>query len=71
MALALSPADHRLQVRRPDGSHRSLAYDPLVVVTGAAPARPAIDGLALPGIHVLHTMADRFRLHEPRSRRPT
>jgi NADPH-dependent 2,4-dienoyl-CoA reductase/sulfur reductase-like enzyme len=28
------------------------------------PVRPPIDGLDLPGVHVLHTMGDTFRLHQ-------
>src|ERR671911_3191120 len=31
---------------------------------GGVPAVPPIDGLDLPGVHVLHTMGDTFRLHQ-------
>jgi NADPH-dependent 2,4-dienoyl-CoA reductase/sulfur reductase-like enzyme len=40
-----------------------LPYDRLLIATGAAPARPPITGLNLPGVFPLHTMEDSFRLH--------
>ncbi len=35
-----------------------LAYDHLVVATGARPVRPDLPGIDLPGVHLLHTMGD-------------
>lgn len=42
----------------------TLPYDRLIIATGAQPIRPPIPGLELPGVHVLHTMADSFGVHE-------
>ena len=50
-----------------DGKEELLAYDKLIVGTGAAPVRPPIGGLAGPGalgaadgVHLLHSMGDTF-----------
>lgn len=41
-----------------------LAYDSLVIGTGAVPIKPPIRGIDLPGVHLLHTMEDSFKLHD-------
>src|SRR5256886_14634093 len=50
-----------------DGKEELLAYDKLIVGTGAPPVRPSISGLAGPGalgaadrLHLLHSMAATF-----------
>ncbi len=58
---------HTLDVLGPDGQPDQLAYDALIVGTGAVSARPPITGLDEPnalgaddGVHLLHSMGDTF-----------
>jgi NADPH-dependent 2,4-dienoyl-CoA reductase/sulfur reductase-like enzyme len=62
-ALAIDPVAKQVTVTDPGGADHQLSYDRLVIGTGAVPVRPPIDGLDLPGVHVLHTMGDTFALH--------
>ncbi|HVX21298.1 MAG TPA: FAD-dependent oxidoreductase [Acidimicrobiales bacterium] len=59
--------DHKLVVTGPGGAEEVLAYDALVVGTGAVSVRPPIEGLAgedalgpADGVHLLHSMGDTF-----------
>jgi NADPH-dependent 2,4-dienoyl-CoA reductase/sulfur reductase-like enzyme len=64
-------AGRRLHVGAADGAEDLLAYDKLVVGTGARPVCPPIDGLVGPdalghadGVHLLHSMGDTFAILE-------
>jgi NADPH-dependent 2,4-dienoyl-CoA reductase/sulfur reductase-like enzyme len=61
-ALTLAPAPKEVVVRTPDGQERRLHYDTVIVATGAHARSDGIDGLELPGVHSLHTMADSFKV---------
>lgn len=68
-ATAIDVAASRVQLRDAHGGEESLAYDALVVGTGAVSARPPIGGLTGPdalgpgdGVHLLHSMGDTFEV---------
>lgn len=65
-ATGIDVAGQKLTVRNPDGSSEELAYDELVVGTGALPSHAGITGLDTlgpdDGVHVIHSMGDTFAL---------
>ncbi len=74
-ATGIDVAGQRLEVRNPDGSSEQIAYDELIVGTGALPSHAGISGLAqlgpTDGVHVIHSMGDTFALdHDLTTRQP-
>jgi NADPH-dependent 2,4-dienoyl-CoA reductase/sulfur reductase-like enzyme len=66
-ARRIDVAGRKLLVISPDGTEELLAYDKLIIGTGAVPIRPPISGLDGPGslgpgdgVHLLHSMGDTF-----------
>ena len=69
MATKIEVDGRRLHVIDDSGVEDQIAYDKLVVGTGAISARPPIEGLVGPealgpgdGVHLLHSMGDTFEL---------
>src|SRR4051812_40510132 len=48
--------------RLADGSTHQEPYDALILAPGAAPLRPPIPGIDLPGVHILRNMVDVDRI---------
>jgi NADPH-dependent 2,4-dienoyl-CoA reductase/sulfur reductase-like enzyme len=66
-ARRIDAGGRKLLVTATDGTEELLAYDKLVVGTGAVPVRPPVRGLDGPGalgpgdgVHLLHSMGDTF-----------
>ncbi len=69
LATKIDVSGRKLHVVDESGTEDQIAYDQLVVGTGATSARPPIDGLvgagalgANDGVHLLHSMGDTFEL---------
>ena len=63
-ARRIDVSGRKLLVTGPKGHEELLAYDKLVIGTGAVPVRPPIGGLEVlgpdDGVHLLHSMGDTF-----------
>ncbi len=63
-AQAIHPADSTVAVVDDAGKSHRIAYDKLVIGTGAGPSRPPIRGLDQPGVFFLRTMGEGFALRD-------
>ena len=68
-AEGIDPVSRVVSVSTASGARSQLAYDKLLIGTGARPDWPAIEGLDLPGVFPLHTMANSFSVHDYLERR--
>ncbi|MBA3822342.1 MAG: FAD-dependent oxidoreductase [Ktedonobacterales bacterium] len=72
-ATHIDPGAKTVTVQDRQGGTQAIAYDRLVIGTGATPHRPAIAGLDQEGVYLLHTMDDSFAVkrhleeHPPQS----
>lgn len=66
LATRIDAANQRLTVRDARGAESQIAYDELIVGTGALPSHAGIEGLDVlgpaDGVHVIHSMGDTFAL---------
>ncbi len=71
-AVEISPQSQAVVTHSHEGGTRTQTYDRLVIATGAQPVQPSILGIDQPGVFLLHSMDDSFKvsaflqLHEPR-----
>lgn len=63
-AVSIDAEQKKVQVVNEENHEIWLTYDKLLIGTGAVPVQPAIDGLNLPGVFLLHSMADSFAVHQ-------
>jgi NADPH-dependent 2,4-dienoyl-CoA reductase/sulfur reductase-like enzyme len=61
-AQAVYPATKTVEIQTAGRAPEILAYDRLILATGAQPIRPPIAGLDHPGVFQLHSMEDSFRV---------
>lgn len=63
-AVSIDTSQKKVKVINQENQEKWLTYHKLVIGTGAVPLQPAIDGLNLPGVFLLHSMADSFAVHQ-------
>lgn len=61
-ATGIDVATQRLEVRQADGTSEQIAFDELIVGTGARPSSGLTELGANDGVHVIHSMGDTFAL---------
>jgi NADPH-dependent 2,4-dienoyl-CoA reductase/sulfur reductase-like enzyme len=61
-AIDVEPGSRMVTMAR-NGQTDTLAYNDLIIASGATPVMPPVAGLDLPGVRPLHAMADAFSVH--------
>ncbi len=61
-AQAFDPLSKQVSAIDAAGREKKIAYDRLLIATGARPVIPPIPGMDQPGVYPLHTMEDSFRV---------
>jgi NADPH-dependent 2,4-dienoyl-CoA reductase/sulfur reductase-like enzyme len=62
-ALEIDAAGRQLVTQSREGQLNRYGYDRILIATGAVPVKPAVAGLDLPNVFMLHTMEECFALH--------
>lgn len=70
LARAIDPSAKTVTVAKSSGTAEPVAYDRLLIATGARPILPDIPGLSLPGVYALHTMDDALLLRKDLDQKP-
>ena len=70
LATSIHPNDKTVSAKDKEGHAKLLSYDKLIIGTGATPVRPPIKGLDSPGVYLLHTMDDSFRVRDHLNKNP-
>jgi NADPH-dependent 2,4-dienoyl-CoA reductase/sulfur reductase-like enzyme len=68
-ATSIDPVQKEVSVSSREEEVRKLAYDRLIIATGAESIRPKIDGIDLPGVFLLRWMDDAFAIQQYMSMR--
>ncbi|HYA43283.1 MAG TPA: FAD-dependent oxidoreductase [Syntrophobacteraceae bacterium] len=70
-ATSIDPVRKEVSVSGPQKDTQKIAYDRLIIATGAESIRPKIDGIDLPGVFLLRWMAEAFAIQQfVRGRQP-
>ncbi len=63
-AASVDPIQKEVSVGNAEGEVRNLAYDRLIIATGAESVRPLVDGIDLPGVFLLRWMDQAFAMRQ-------
>ena len=64
LVASIDPIAKVVSITRRQGNAKNLAYDRLIIATGAESIRPKIDGIGLPGVFLLRWMDEAFAMQQ-------